>query len=141
MKNLSKKYYQKCLRFYLISYFVLCLFMSLLILFDSSFWIVYLLIISMVFIIICPFLISSIYFMIKSTKISNNKLMIGKIIDCDSSFSIMPMPRISLKLKLEDNSELSTNGIFDPKKYNNYKGKELQVLITKKRRVYALMFL
>lgn len=140
MANLSKKYYQKALRFYLIAYLVLCLFMSLLILFDNSFVIVYLLIIAMVFIVICPFLISGIYYMIKSSRISNNKLMIGKVIDCDSSFSLMPMPRISLKLKLEDNSEISTNGIFDPKKFSNYKGKELQVLITKKRRVYALMF-
>lgn len=139
MKNLSFYHYRKAIGFYLIIYIALAIFMILLPIIDSDFWLLYLAILGILFIIVLPFLLSGLILIVKALNSIENKLEVGRIIGFESGFSIVPMPRLALKLKMNDGRVLITNCAINPKSFKNIKGHEAQVAISKKNKVFLIM--
>lgn len=138
MKNISKEHYKYCLKFYLITYICLTLFILVLPVIDSSFWVIFGFIdLIIVAILLGPIIISCIY-LVKSKKAINGDLMIGKIIGYESTFSLLPMPRMALQIKLDDGNIVVSGGILKKIDVEKYKGKEIQISRYKKG-IYCLM--
>ncbi len=138
MQNISKEHYKYCLIFYIVAYICSTLFMLILPLIDSSFWVIFLavdLIIAVV--ILIPIVIACI-FLIKSIKAVSGELMIGKIVGFESTFSLLPMPRMALQIKLDNGSIVVSGGVLKNADIDKYKGKDIQISKYKKS-IYCLM--
>ena len=109
MTNLSLKHYKGAFKFYLLIFVTLAIFMILLPIIESDFWLLYLAILGILFVIMLPFLISAIVFILRTKAALDNKLEDARVIGFESGFSIIPMPRLALKLKTNDGRVLITN--------------------------------
>lgn len=141
MENISIKHYINAIKFYLSGFLVLSLFMILLPIIDNSFWLLYLFIMGVLFIIILPFVIFGVIYLYKAKKALGNKLEIGRVVGFETGFSIIPVPRLALKLKTNDGRILITNSVLSSKQYEIIKKHEIQVAVNKKNKVYIIMAL
>lgn len=139
MINLSISHYRKAIKFYLIIYLALSFFMLLLPLIESDFWLLYLAILGVLFIIILPFLLAALILIRKTKKALDNQVLDARVVGFESGFSIIPMPRLSLKLKTRDGRILITNSVINPKNMQAIKGHEVQVAVSKKNKIFLIM--
>ena len=68
----------------------------------------------------------------------NGELLIGQIKDFESTFSILPMPRIAFKVKMPNGDLITTAGVIKNNDVDKYRGKEIQ-LARYKKKIYCLM--
>lgn len=139
MTNLSLKHYKGAFKFYLLIFVTLAVFMTLLPIIESDFWLLYLAILGILFVIMLPFLISAIVFILRTKAALDNKLEDARVIGFKSGFSIIPMPRLALKLKTNDGRVLITNSVINPKNFQGIKGHEVQVAVSKKNKIFLIM--
>lgn len=139
MTNLSLKHYKGAIRFYLLIFLALAIFMILLPIIESDFWLLYLAILGILLVIILPFLISALVLILRTKSALENKLEIARVIGFESGFSIIPMPRLALKLKTNDGRILITNSVINPKSFQSIKGHEVQVAVSKKNKIFLIM--
>lgn len=139
MTNLSLKHYKGAIRFYLLIFLALAIFMILLPIIESDFWLLYLAILGILLVIILPFLISALVLILRTKSALENKLEVARVIGFESGFSIIPMPRLALKLKTNDGRILITNSVINPKSFQGIKGHEVQVAVSKKNKIFLVM--
>lgn len=139
MTNLSLKHYKGAIRFYLVIFLALAVFMILLPIIESDFWLLYLAILGILLVIILPFLISALVLILRTKSALENKLEVARVVGFESGFSIIPMPRLALKLKTNDGRILITNSVINPKSFQRIKGHEVQVAISKKNNIFLIM--
>lgn len=139
MTNLSLKHYKGAIRFYLLIFVALAIFMILLPIIESDFWLLYLAILGILLVIILPFLISALVLILRTKSALENKLEVARVIGFESGFSIIPMPRLALKLKTNDGRILITNSVINPKSFQSIKGHEVQVAVSKNNKIFLIM--
>lgn len=138
MENISLNHYKSCLRFYIICYVCVSLFMLILPIIDFNLWLVFLMIEGIFTIIFLIPIIIIVVCIFRSKNAINGELLIGQIKDFESTFSILPMPRIAFKVKMPNGDVITTAGVIKNNDVDKYRGKEIQ-LARYKKKIYCLM--